>query len=130
MDNTLNTQDNQGGTRHLESTKDNQWETETGSQGTNTHRQVHNPDISPPPGRCILAPWKQHGEGGWELRRRLRSRMNTWRGPANRVQEGDKVTRSIPQSISSPSKSSSPRCIISSTSATVQGHCRRLSHLV
>ncbi len=63
MDNILNTQDNQGGTRHLESTKDNQWETETGSQGTNTHRQVHNPDISPPPGRCILAPWKQHGEG-------------------------------------------------------------------
>ncbi len=45
----------------------NQREGETGSQGThgeqNTHKTVHNPDISPPPGRCVLAPWKQHGEG-------------------------------------------------------------------
>ncbi len=54
-------------TRHTWNQINNQHEGETGSQGThgeqNTHKTVHNPDISPPPRRCVLTPWKQHGEG-------------------------------------------------------------------
>ncbi len=40
----------------------------TGSKSP--HRQVHNPDTSPPSRRCVLALWKQHEEGRvgtWEV---------------------------------------------------------------
>ncbi len=54
-------------TRHTWNQINNQHEGELGHR-EQKHTQVHNPDISPPPGRCVLAPWKQHGEG----------RVGTW----------------------------------------------------
>ncbi len=100
MDKTLNTQDNQGGRRD---TPGNQltirlgrnWVTEhTGSKKHN--KTVHTPNMTPPPGRCVLAPQKHpKGRGGWELWGRLRRRTDTREG-AGRQRPGRRRRREEP----------------------------------